>query len=200
MSKMKVPVLFAMEGSVYHSLPGVEVWDPGRNAFLWPGGSPGVYHPPCGPWSSLRAWYRGGEGGPECGLWAVDRVRRWGGVLEHPRGSLLWSACGMPLPGQGRDAWGGWTWAYPQQAWGHRAEKPTWFYVVGLSPGELPAVPMVWGEAPRVVTQQRGAGYVPAGSPGYRCEVSKRERLATPRALAEWLVEAARRVAKTSSS
>jgi len=84
-------------------------YDEKRDARTYDGPLPIVAHPPCGPWGRLRHLSR--KDSPELAIRAVEQVRRWGGVLEHPEGSLLWNRCGMAGPGELPDAWGG----------GHRA-------------------------------------------------------------------------------
>ncbi len=184
-----VAALFVMARSAYHELEGVDCWDQARDARLWPGGCAVVAHPPCRSWSRLRHFSRPEAGESELALLAVDLVRRWGGVLEHPSGSALWSAAGLPKPGGVMvDEFGGWSLAVSQKWWGHRAEKRTWLYVVGVRPGELPAFPLVLGEAERTVG-------LFSGRDRRRCrgEISKRERIASPPEFARWLVELARR-------
>lgn len=184
-----VSVLFARADSHYKQVPGCDVWDAERDARRWPGGCPVVAHPPCRAWGRLRHFARPRPGEKELGLWAANQVRRWGGVLEHPAGSTLWAAAGLPAPGPGqRDAFGGWTLAAPQKWWGHRAEKATWFYVQGCAPAEVPPLPYVMGEAACVVQSRKRAGYRP--------HITRRERELTPPALAQWLVQLARRCAR----
>lgn len=101
-----IAVLFARSDSIYKSLPGCDVYDIERDALTWPGGSPVVAHPPCRAWGSFAWRARPREGERECAPWAVEQIRRHGGVLEHPAASKLWPEHGLPEPGQ-RDAWGG---------------------------------------------------------------------------------------------
>lgn len=75
--------------------------------------------------------------------------------------------------------------AAPQKWWGHKAEKATWFYVVGCAPDAIPPLPYVMGEAAYVVQSRKRSDYRP--------HITKAEREHTPQALAEWLVELARR-------
>ncbi len=119
---------------------------------------------------------------------AASLIRENGGVLEHPKGSLLWAAAGLPRVGA-RDLWGGFTLDVCQWWWGHRALKPTWLYVCGMDPADVPPLPPVPAGSPSHVIQQVGR----KGQPGYKPECSKREREATPPRLAEWLVELASR-------
>lgn len=124
-------------------------------------------------------------------LYAVARVRMFGGVLEHPKRSKLWPVLGLPRPGQ-RDEFGGWTLLVNQSWWGHRAEKATALYIVGCEPADVPPYqvgvpgvePCVIGTSGRRVDGSRAAS---------RPEVTKREREGTPPAFARWLVELASR-------
>lgn len=184
-----IAVLFARADSNYKSLPGCDVWDAERDARRFAGGMPVVAHPPCRAWGRLRAFAKPRPDEKALALFAVEQVRQFGGVLEHPAGSTLWSEAKLPQPGQ-RDAFGGWTLPIYQSWWGHRAEKVTFLYIVGVEPTGLPAVPLMLGDATHVV----GGTRLRRGMPGWRPEVTKAEREHTPPALAEWLCELARRV------
>ena len=146
---------------------------------------PVVAHPPCGPWGRFWWNYKGGEGSQLCGLRAVEQVRKHGGILEHPSNSSLWDACGMPAPGEGHDVDGGYTIEVRQCDWGHKAAKPTWLYVVGVS--AFPPLPEPKNPSHVMVRLLRNNCEKP--------EVPKKERHITPKSFAEWLVAAARTVA-----
>lgn len=81
---------------------------------------------------------KGDDGG--CFSAALAAVRRWGGILEHPRNSAAWAHFGLNAPpvhgGWIRAEIGatGWTCCVFQGHYGHRALKPTWLYYVGDSP------------------------------------------------------------------
>jgi len=182
-----VAVLFARSDSIYKSLPDCDVWDIERDARRWPGGCPVVAHPPCRAWGRLRRFAKPREGERELAIYAVEQVRKWGGVLEHPAGSLLWQAMNLPAPGE-RDAFGGWTLWISQWWFGHKADKPTWLYLCGIEPADLPSIPYRIGEPAYVVNTSRRAYQ------GKRPEITKAEREHTPRGLAEWLCEAAQRI------
>lgn len=186
---MTPAVLFARSDSVYKTL-GADVWDVERDAMKWPGGVPVVAHPPCRLWGRLRKFSTAPKSEMELARWAVRQVRQFGGVLEHPAGSLLWADQGLPLPGQ-RDAFRGFTVALPQFWFGHRADKATWLYVVGCEPAELPEIALVLGDAPCVVEG--------TGSTGRGRTISKREREATPLDFAGWLLEVARVIARKTA-
>ena len=179
-----VAVLFARRDSIYKSLPGLDVWDIDRNALLWPGGCSLIAHPPCRAWGRLRHFAKPVEGEMELAIWAVEQVRRWGGVLEHPACSLLWSRGGLPKFGD-RDVFGGWTLGISQWWFGHKADKPTWLYIVGCQPSNLQLIPLRLGEPEFVI--QTSVRVNP------RPRVSKAEREHTPLALALWLIDVASR-------
>lgn len=174
-----------VERGPYAVMPDVDPWGVERDATTYAGPWPIVSHPPCGPWSRLASFC-----GPDLlaqkhlGPIAVDQVRRWGGVLEHPACSALFRACGMPWPGELPDAFGGYTVAVEQWWWGHRAVKPTWLYIVGAS---VPAMPRASGERPPS-GKARGPG--DAGRSMLE-RLSKHERHLTPPAFARWLVDLA---------
>lgn len=183
-----VAALFVRTDSVYKTLPGVDAWDAERDARKWSGGCPVVAHPPCRLWAKLRQFAKSTDPVSERALavQAVQAVQAWGGVLEHPAESTLWAHCGLPLPGRAPDRFGGWTAEVRQCDWGHKAEKLTWFYIVGVHPDDLPAIP-ARREPTGVIKPQRG---VPRDG---RKIVTKAEREHTPPDLARWLVELARR-------
>lgn len=172
-----VAVLFARRDSVYKSLAGCDVWDEDRDARLWRGGVPVVAHPPCRAWGKLAHMAKPRDHERDLARLAVEQVRKWGGVLEHPARSKLWADQGLPLPGA-TDSAGGWTLPILQQWFGHRAEKATWLYIVGVPPRAVPQIPLVMGRAQTTV-EAMGHG----------------EREKTPIELAEWLCELARRAA-----
>ncbi len=192
---MTVAVLFARADSNYKAMPGCDVFDIERDARTFAGGVPIVAHPPCRAWGRLRTFARPRPDEKALAIFAVSQVRAFGGVLEHPKGSTLWPAAGLPAPGQ-RDEFGGWTLPIFQSWWGHRAEKATLLYIVGCEPADLPAMPMLLGDATHVVSgsgRRRDGGRLRQGDRGWRPEITKHEREHTPPALAAWLVEVARR-------
>lgn len=144
---MTVAALYIDTRGPYPKLLGPELcWDESRDARFYDGPWPVVAHPPCGPWGRLRHLYRGNE--HDCAPRAIEQVRAFGGVLEHPAGSRLWPAgveartrggyvyIGVPFPNDEADPWGGFTIEVNQVEWGHVARKPTWLYIVGV-PGEM---------------------------------------------------------------
>jgi hypothetical protein len=176
-----VAALYVDGSGPYMAIPTVDPWTIERDASGYGGPHPIVAHPPCADWSRLKGLAKHVPGRRELGPLAVEQVRRWGGVLEHPAHSSLWAACDLPRPGELPDQWGGWSIAVNQQAWGHVARKPTWLYLVGIDRGVV--VPLEGGEATHVVSTSR------RGGDKRRC--SKRLRILSPPAFAAWLVELA---------
>ena len=94
-SLRQIAVLFARQDSIYKTLPGCDVLDIERDARNWPGGCPVVAHPPCRAWGRLRAFAKPRNDEKELALLAIEHVRQFGGVLEHPAASTLWDAAGL---------------------------------------------------------------------------------------------------------
>jgi len=187
-----VAALYVDPRGPYPKMQGVECWDETRDARLYAGPWPVVAHPPCGPWGRLRHLYRGTQ--HDCAPLALEQVRRWGGVLEHPAGSLLWDEMNLPRPGELPDQWGGRTIEVCQVDWGHPARKRTWLYLVRIpTPTEFPASrePTHWISGGRG-REGKKAKTTPV-PPGIRV-ASEQMRRRTPPAFAEWLVSLARQV------
>ena len=195
---MTVAVLFARADSFYKTLPDTDVYDIDRDARTWPGGCPVVAHPPCRAWGQLSHMAKPRHDEKDLARWSVAQIRRYGGVLEHPKKSKLWADQLLPAPGA-FDKFGGWTLPIFQNWWGHLAEKPTLLYIVGCKPNDIPSIPYAMGEASHVISSSR-RWY--RGHTNLKPWVTKAEREHTPPELAKWLVELASRCAsiKTTSS
>lgn len=138
-----IAALYVETNGVYLDLAGVEPWDERRDARLYGGPYPVVAHPPCNKWSPLAfinqrrlPGYRYGDDGG-CFEAALNAVRMFGGVLEHPAMSGAWKHYGLPRPLPIGAGWtaslhdDGWVCAVSQAAYGHRAFKETWLYYMG---------------------------------------------------------------------
>lgn len=180
-----VAVLFARADSVYKTMAGVEVYDIERDARTYAGPWPVVAHPPCRAWGVLRQFANPRHDEKALAPWAVQQVRTFGGVLEHPAGSTLWPELGLPDPGAGRDEFGGWTLGIHQHDFGHRAEKATRLYIIGCDPRDVPDIPPPAGRATHCIRPTKSYPRLPS--------VTKAEREHTPPELAQWLVDLARR-------
>jgi hypothetical protein len=195
-----VAALFVEKNGVYAGLPDVELWDEERDARLYDGPHPVVAHPPCQKWcqlaplnaSRLKNYHIGDDGG--CFASALESVRTWGGVLEHPAYSLAWPRFGLPVPG--RAGWSasfddpGYTTEVSQVAYGHAARKRTWLYCVGTVLPELD-----WAEPP--ATMQVSAFGLTRGPSKwtYADALDKNKSNYTPPAFRDVLLEMARSAA-----
>jgi len=190
---MTIAVLFARADSNYKSLESCDVWDVERDARNWPGGTAVIAHPPCRAWGRLRHFAKPREDEKALALFAVEQVRKFGGVLEHPESSTLWPTAGLPMPGE-RDEFGGWTLPIHQFWFGHRAQKRTWLYIVGCEPYEIPLMPLKLGTSECVIRldKRRPDGtHIRKGDADWRQPLGQAEREHTPPELAQWLVDLA---------
>lgn len=193
-----VAVLFARADSVYKTLPGCDVYDIERDARIYCGPHPVVCHPPCRAWGRLRAFAKPRSDEKDLARWAVSQVRKWGGVLEHPESSTLWADQRLPRYSNERDGHGGWTMPIHQWWFGHRAQKRTWLYIVGVNPWEVPDYPLRLGQSDcriRLDKRRPDGTHIRKGDPDYQPILGDAEREHTPPDLAVWLVELARRCA-----
>lgn len=173
-----VVALFVRADSPYWSIPGVTCFDEARDARTYSGSEPVVAHPPCRAWGRLKAFAKPVSGERELAFFALDAVRRCGGVLEHPEGSSLWAEAGLLRPGY-YDPFGGITLSVDQSAWGHRARKRTWLYCCRVDLLPLPPA------RPCVTSVER---------------MGRAERERTPFELASWLVRVASSARACSST
>lgn len=200
-----IAALFVTKGGTYYGLPGVDPWDEKRDARLYPGPHPVVAHPPCSRWCRLAGlvearWghKRGEDGGSFAS--ALDSVRRYGGVLEHPAYSDAWAVFNLPRPSR-EGGWvgglcGGWSAHVEQLRYGHVAKKATWLYAYGV---ELPE--LRWGYTPS------GAGHALVSWCGnHTSKFEKRPRVGkdaaskTPEAFRDVLISMARTGHVTSAA
>jgi hypothetical protein len=175
-----ISALFVRNDSIYKDL-GVDSWDIDRNALNWAGGNAIIAHPPCRAWGKLRGLAKPRPGEKELAIWAIGQIRRYGGVLEHPRHSLLWSVLNLPK-GLEIDNWGGYSVCVNQSWFGHKAEKNTLLYIVGCPRKELPAIPLRMDAITHTVNRDPR---------GIKKELSKKAREATPIDFAKWLIRVA---------
>jgi hypothetical protein len=209
-----IAALFVERGGVYWDLDGVDPWDVERDARKYAGPYPVVAHPPCERWG--RYW----SGGPSakvkrvlgddggCFASALESVRKWGGVLEHPEASHAFKRFDLyPPPKEG--GWISWTadigagltdlttWicCVEQGHYGHPARKATWlaaYLPSGIRPPEL-----IWGPSQGRRLDEgfhskaerdaaRAAGIPP------RKRLSKAQNVATPIAFRDLLISIAR--------
>lgn len=194
---LSVAALFVQERGCYSDLPFVDAWPESRDARKYKGPMPVVAHPPCSRWCRLAGLVQarwghkiGDDGG--CFESALNSVRRWGGLLEHPAYSKAFAAYGLAAPnrhgGWQRSICGGWVCHVEQCAYGHAAKKATWLYSYGVA--ELPS--LKWGSS----LDQKSDALVSwcgnkVSSNETRPRLSSREASATPKEFRDALLEIA---------
>lgn len=113
--KPPVSALWVHPRTIYRVL-GLDCWDEKRDARLFQGPGPVIAHPPCGPWG--KYWAVSKED-PQHAIIGLEMVQKYGGVLEHPVGSVLFEQMGVPYDE---------LYEVNQGDYGHRAVKPTLLY------------------------------------------------------------------------
>lgn len=144
-----IAALFVQDGGCYYGINGVDPWPESRDARTYRGPNVVVAHPPCQLWGNMsfvnfKRWggehnRPGNDGG--CFASALESVRKWGGVLEHPAKTRAWKAHGLDKPtsigwkyDEANSLWVCEVW---QSAYGHKANKATWLAYKGQKPFEL---------------------------------------------------------------
>lgn len=207
---MTVAALYVIPNGPYANIPGIDLWPESRDARKYNGPWPVVAHSPCQRWG--RYWFGGpsarvrqklGDDGG-CFKSALQAVRKWGGVLEHPEASHAFKKFYLPIPnfhgGWTRKDWfGGKSCCVSQGNYGHRARKMTWLYAV--SRGKLPE--LKWG-IPLTAKVQPDLGYHSAEErrravkTGVCQRLSHRQRLLTPELFRDLLIGIAAESQSTS--
>lgn len=185
-----VSILYTRSDSIYNSL-GVDCWDINRDARNWPGGNSIVAHPPCRAWGQLSHMAKPRPDEKYLAIDAIAKIRKYGGILEHPRASKLWHVLKLPL-GNEIDEYGGYTLFVNQHWWGHKAQKKTLLYICGVDRSELPAIPLSFDLIEYWVMN----GNRRASDKNYMKLISKRERESTPIDFAKWLIAVAEKCNK----
>ena len=141
-----------------------------------------------------------------CFAAALNAVRKWGGVLEHPWGSHAWPHFGLNTPPREgawitADFYGGWTCCVEQGRYGHYARKPTLLLAYGC---ELPSLDWGIGEPRLGATVIARVGLAKAKKLG---EVSSKgggtdssPRIGTPTAFRNLLINMAQSAQKESAA
>lgn len=187
------------ENGPYADLIGsAQCWGIERDARAYNGPGPVVAHPPCKPWGRL-SWSWANKNARDgldrsaekaCAPRAVEQVRAFGGVLEHPDGSRIWAECGLPAPMPlsvlcaqmfpVRE----FTILIEQCDWGFPARKRTRLFFSGVNPRSLPPMP-----PPGTPTMCIGTSREDRERLGLGCLPKTQRHITTP-SLARWLVDA----------
>ena len=193
--------LYVEPDGPYANLEGVEVWDEARDARKYAGPHPVVAHPPCARWcqmayivQALHGYRVGDDGGSF--KFALESVRKYGGVLEHPAKTYAWRAHSLPKPPGG--GWirtmfdVGWVCEVEQGNYGCRAPKPTWLYAVRCNLPDLQ-----WGRSEatgKIGGFREDRGYIPKIRRSSLMKVRGREASETPEPFRDLLLSMARSI------
>lgn len=162
-----VSVLCTCKGSVYQSL-GCDCWPMERNAWRFNGPGRVIAHPPCRFWGNLSQFAKASDNEMQVelllGIRCVRLVEKFGGVVEQPYGSRLFSICGVKP-----------TMSVLQSWFGYSAPKKTWLFFSGVDLKKAPRMPLRL-EIPLL------------DGPGSVNWISQSRREKTPLEFAQWLI------------
>ncbi len=205
-----IAALYVDSNGAYSRLLGVDPWDLHRDARNYAGPWPVVAHPPCQRWGKM--WFgspnvvaktgvrkkKGDDGG--CFVSALNSVRAYGGVLEHPWESHAWPHFGLTIPPREggwiqADEFGGFTCCVEQGQYGHYARKPTMLLAYRTYLPELKWGKNKWEPDPELVAR---IGLKRAKKLGEVCSkgggVDSNPRIHTPLEFRDLLIDMAKSV------
>tara|TARA_R100000353_G_scaffold172615_1_gene137972 strand:+ start:379 stop:969 length:591 start_codon:yes stop_codon:yes gene_type:complete len=183
----KYTALFCRKDSDYKLRKAWDVYDVRRDAFTFDKNVPVVCHPPCRFWGKMshlagrsdKMTIEEVEREKSMAPWSLDKVRKLGGVVEHPSSSKLFKDLSVGVV----DSYGGFIIEIDQYDFGHVAHKDTKLYIAGLDYKDLPPLPPKDNSIHYDEKGQRRsiAGNVPGT---IRCTQKQREY--TPGGLIDW--------------
>lgn len=124
---IKTTILCALEKSIYKTIPGLDVWDKNRDAYLYTGQNIIIAHPPCQQWSRLKSFAKEDKKERDLAMFCLEKVRSNGGILEHPAGSSFFAYAGIKPTISINQSW-----------FGFPAQKNTYLYFYDCAPLQLP--------------------------------------------------------------
>ena len=165
---MKISVLCTNRNSIYKKL-GLDCYDETRNVRTYTGTTPVIAHPPCREYSTfLRHRANAPAGEKDLALFCTERIKLYGGILEHPRHShYVKHFIGKP------------SWqvlSVNQKWWGHPTTKSTWLLMPDWY--QIPELPF------NLVPHQAPENQI--------ANMSKTQRSATPILFAKFLIDTIR--------
>lgn len=176
---MSIPVLFTSENTLYKYDSAFDCYGVDRNALTWSGSKPAIYHPPCRLFSKMKAFSSAGKCEKLFGYWSIMSVRKFGGIVEHPKSSDLWKEMECDLTGN-VDKYGGFLISVNLNWFGFPAKKETLIYIVGCSRSDLPVCPYTLDAPLYMIGTQRKNG---------KPELNKNLRSQTPFLMIDWFKE-----------
>lgn len=168
---------------MYYNFKGIDCFNQERNVFSLDSRSVCIAHPPCRLFSRLRKFSTAPLEEKKIAFFCLEKIRRFGGILEHPRSSTLWHTGNFDLTG-GIDSYGGFLRSVDLSWFGFPARKKTMLYFVGISPSELPPFP---------ISLDALTGCIGSSSKkSLLLELPKKMRAQTPVLMIEYLIEVCR--------
>lgn len=123
-----ISILCAKKDSLYKTIPGLDVWDEDRDAYLFTGSNPVITHAPCAQWSRLKAFSKQDADQKELAFHCLKYVIRNGGIFEHPAGSSFFKEAGIVKN----------IYSVDQSWWGFEARKRTYLFFSKCKPLAMP--------------------------------------------------------------
>ena len=176
---MKIPVLFTQVKSNYNDYQIFDTYDFQRDAFTYYDRIPVIAHPPCRLFSRLRKFSTAPAQEKKCAFFALSKIRQFGGILEHPRSSLLWKTGNFDLSGK-VDSYGGFLRSVNLSWFGFPCEKKTMLYFVGITPSQLPEFPLSFDAITHQISSSKKKSLP---------EISKDSRSTTPVPMINYFVQ-----------
>lgn len=176
---MTIPVLFVSNPTYYSDYDCFDLFDITRDAFSCRSRSPLIAHPPCRLFSRLRSFSTAPIRERLCAYYSISKVRQFGGIVEHPRSSLLWHTSNCNLDGS-VDSYGGFLRSVNLSWFGFPAEKKTMLYFVGISPADLPPIPLLLNPPEMVINSSKKSSLR---------ELPKKSRSLTPPLMIDFFIQ-----------
>lgn len=117
-----------MPKSNYYQIPGLDLWDIKRDAWLYSGSNPVITHAPCPQWSRMKGFSKYNYDEKELAFHCLKYVIRNGGIFEHPQGSSFFKEAGVTKN----------IYSVDQSWWGFPARKRTWLFYSKIKPLSTP--------------------------------------------------------------
>jgi hypothetical protein len=168
-----ISVLCAKKDSLYKQIPGLDVWDEERNAYLFTGSNPVITHAPCAQWSRMKAFAHQNEFHKDLAYFCLNKILRNGGIFEHPAGSSFFKEAGITKG----------LYSVDQSWWGFPARKRTILFFNGCKPMPFPVMRHV---PTHVVAISSKLG---DHQRSFRRELPKSQRSTTVLPFAYWMID-----------
>lgn len=182
-----ITALFVRKDSIYKQL-GIDCYDIARDSYNFKGNNVIIAHPPCRLWGRLRKL----STAPSCeritAYFAIECIRKNGGILEHPESSILFKSI-LPKPGS-IDSFGGFTIKVNLHDFGFKAKKPTYLYVCGIEKRNLPSTPLNFNAITHCISSSQPSSRRKSNL----LELNKMHFDKTPLLMAEWLIKVAKMI------